>query len=111
MSSVRSRKPSTMVIAASGSRATRGIWSEKFIFLMKYRGPTFCRRYNHESAAGYDSNDRERMLDYMRKKGFERPIDVWLDNIEAVIDLDMDEELRWISTSRSVCIRTMPCGP
>lgn len=68
----------------------------KFLFLMKYRGPTFYGRYNHETASGYDANDRERMLEYMQKKGFERPIDVWFDNIKAIIELDMDNESKWI---------------
>ncbi|KAL7961058.1 hypothetical protein V8C34DRAFT_320308 [Trichoderma compactum] len=83
----------------------RGIWLtrgernllRKFLFLMKYRGPTFYGRYNHETASGYDANDRERMLEYMQKKGFERPIDVWFDNIKTIIELDMDDELNWIS--------------
>ena len=34
----------------------------------------------------------------MREKGFERRIDVWLDTIRAVIDLEMDDGLKWIST-------------
>ncbi|KAL6836938.1 hypothetical protein V8C40DRAFT_228754 [Trichoderma camerunense] len=83
----------------------RGIWLtrdernlvRKFLFLMKYRGPTFYGRYNHETASEYDANDREKMLEYMQKKGFERPIDVWFDNIKTIIDLDMDDELNWIS--------------
>ncbi|PNP55345.1 hypothetical protein THARTR1_04487 [Trichoderma harzianum] len=83
----------------------RGIWLtrgernrlRKFLFLMKYRGPTFYRRYNHETASGYDANDREKMLEYMQKKGFERPLDVWFDNIKTIIELEMDDELKWIS--------------
>ncbi|PKK42865.1 hypothetical protein CI102_13385 [Trichoderma harzianum] len=83
----------------------RGIWItrdernlvRKFLFLMKYRGPTFYGRYNHETASEYDANDREKMLEYMQKKGFERPIDVWFDNIKTIIELDMDDELNWIS--------------
>ncbi|KAJ4862291.1 hypothetical protein T069G_03245 [Trichoderma breve] len=83
----------------------RGIWItrdernlvRKFLFLMKYRGPAFYGRYNHETASDYDANDRERMLEYMQKKGFERPIDVWFDNIKTIIELDMDDELNWIS--------------
>lgn len=83
----------------------RGIWItrdernlvRKFLFLMKYRGPSFYGRYNHETASDYDANDREKMLEYMQKKGFERPIDVWFDNIKTIIELDMDDELNWIS--------------
>lgn len=83
----------------------RGIWItrdernlvRKFLFLMKYRGPTFYGRYNHQTTSGYHANDREKMLEYMQKKGFERPIDVWFDNIKTMIELDMDDELNWIS--------------
>lgn len=31
----------------------------------------------------------------MEEKGLERPIDVWLQNLRAMIDLDMDDERRW----------------
>ncbi|KAL7904035.1 hypothetical protein GGI35DRAFT_464162 [Trichoderma velutinum] len=83
----------------------RGIWLtrgdrnlvRKFLFLMKYRGSTFYRRYNHETASGYNANDREKMLEYMQEKGFTRPIDVWFNNIKTLIELDMDDELKWIS--------------
>ncbi|KAH9211163.1 hypothetical protein DL95DRAFT_512008 [Leptodontidium sp. 2 PMI_412] len=83
----------------------RGVWLtrnernliRKFLFLMKYRGSTFHQRFYHETATGYEANDRDRLLEYMREKGFERPIDVWLDNIRTIIDLEMDDELKWIS--------------
>ena len=64
---------------------------------MKYRGTTFYRRFYHETAPSYDANGRERLLEYMQKKGFEKPIDVWLDNIKTIINLEMDDELKWIS--------------
>lgn len=32
------------------------------------------------------------MLKYIGKRGFKRPLDVWLDNIKAVIDLEMDDK-------------------
>lgn len=58
---------------------------------------TFHKRFYHETATDYDANDREKLLEYMKEKGFSKPIDVWLDNIEVIINLDMDDELRWIS--------------
>ncbi|KAI5455794.1 hypothetical protein BGZ63DRAFT_397949 [Mariannaea sp. PMI_226] len=83
----------------------RGIWLtrnernlvRKFIFLMKYRGPTFYQRYNYQTARDYDANDRDRLLEYMQKKGFERPVDVWLDNVKTIIELEMDDQLEWIT--------------
>lgn len=92
------------ILKASDDRL-RGLWltrqernlMRKFLFIMKYRGPMFYQRYSHETAAAYDANDRDRMLEYMAEKDFTRPIDVWFDNIDTILDLDMDEELKWIS--------------
>lgn len=32
----------------------------------------------------------------MREKGFERPVDIWFDNITAMLELKMDLNLDWI---------------
>jgi hypothetical protein len=40
------------------SRAKKDIL-RKFLFVMKYRSPIFFRRFNHDTADTYDSNDRE----------------------------------------------------
>ena len=68
----------------------------KFLFIMKYRGKRFHKRYFHEKAEDYNENDRERMLKYMKDKGITRPIDVWFDNIKGILDLKMDPELAWM---------------
>ena len=68
----------------------------KFLFIMKYRGSMAHERYFHQSAEGYSSNDRERLLEYMRRKGFKKPVDVWFDNINAMLELKMDPELKWM---------------
>lgn len=68
----------------------------KFLFIMKYRGSRAHQRFYHESADGYSENDREKLLRYMREKGFERPIDVWFDNIKALLELKMDPNREWI---------------
>ncbi|PKS09223.1 hypothetical protein jhhlp_003837 [Lomentospora prolificans] len=31
------------------------------------------------------------MVDYMKKKGFDRPLDVWFEGLEAIIQLDMNK--------------------
>lgn len=69
----------------------------KFLFIMKYRGSSFYARYYHQRRADYDANDREQMLKYMGDRGFKRPFDVWLDNIKAVIDMEMDDKGKWMS--------------
>jgi Protein of unknown function (DUF4238) len=68
----------------------------KFLFLMKYRGSTFHRRFYHEDAEGYNANDRELLHEYMAEKGFKRPVDVWFDNLKTIVELHMDPEGKWI---------------
>lgn len=68
----------------------------KFLFLLKYRGSTFHRRFYFANAADYDQNDREQLRAYMRENGFERPVDVWFNNIKTFAELDMDAENEWI---------------
>jgi hypothetical protein len=68
----------------------------KFLFVMKYRSPIFFTRFNHETADEYDSSDRDTFLKYMNEKGFKRPIDVWFNNLEKVIDIPMDSDGKWI---------------
>lgn len=68
----------------------------KFLFIMKYRGSRAYKRFYHDSADGYSENDREKLLHYMREKGFERPVDVWFDNIKAILELKMDPNREWM---------------
>ncbi|KAK7408402.1 hypothetical protein QQX98_009442 [Neonectria punicea] len=68
----------------------------KFLFLLKYRGSAFHHRFYHDSKEAYDSNDQELLHDYMQEKGYSRPVDVWFDNLKAIMNLDMDPENKWI---------------
>ena len=63
----------------------------KFIFIMAYRSRKFHQRF-HGQEQDYDSNDREQLLAYMHKHGFKTPKDVWLNNIRAFIDVDLDPD-------------------
>ena len=67
----------------------------KFLFIMKYRGSNAYERYHHSDVEGYSSNDKERLLEYMRKKSYKKPVDVWFDNIEAMLALKMDPQMKW----------------
>jgi len=67
----------------------------KFIFLLKYRAFNFHRRFNRDTPEEYMSSDRELMLEYMAEKGYKRPLDVWFDNIQAIIDIEIDVEDEW----------------
>ncbi|KAH7023846.1 hypothetical protein EDB80DRAFT_698755 [Ilyonectria destructans] len=82
----------------SGIWLTRGERNviRKFLFILKYRGSTFHRRFYHESRDTYEADDREILNDYMEEKGYKRPIDVWFDNLKAIMELEMDAEKKWI---------------
>ncbi|EUC48120.1 hypothetical protein COCMIDRAFT_49889, partial [Bipolaris oryzae ATCC 44560] len=67
----------------------------KFQFVMRYRSPIFFRRFNHQTAEGYDSDDRDTFLEYMRDNQFSRPLDVWVNNLEKIIDTPMDPAGHW----------------
>jgi hypothetical protein len=72
----------------------------KYLFVMKYRSPIFFKRFNHQTAEEYDSDDRATFLKYMQAKRFKKPLDVWFDNLTKVIDAPMDPDGRWIMTLR-----------
>lgn len=67
----------------------------KFLFLLKYRGTGFHRRFYHETAESYVADDRRLLHAYMQSKGYAPPMDVWLDNLKAIVELDMDAGGRW----------------
>ncbi|KAG5980821.1 hypothetical protein E4U55_003575 [Claviceps digitariae] len=68
----------------------------KFLFVMKYRGTAVYGRYFHETMATYVDDDKQLLGLYMKKRGFSRPMDVWLDNLEQFIDVRMDTEMKWL---------------
>ncbi|KAK6591544.1 hypothetical protein H4I95_12152 [Botrytis cinerea] len=68
----------------------------KFLWVMKYRSPIFFKRFNHQKAEDYDANDKHEFLEYMRKMNFQRPLDVWFDNLTKIMDTTMDPEGKWV---------------
>ncbi|KAK0111538.1 hypothetical protein ONS95_001891 [Cadophora gregata] len=68
----------------------------KFLFLLKYRGSTFHQRFYHEITEDCESDDRELLWEYMKDKGFKRPMDVWFNNLKIIMELNMDPEKAWI---------------
>jgi len=67
----------------------------KFLYILKYRGLVDHMRYNHETPGAYVAHDREYVHEYMNEKLYERPLNVWLDNIKQIIDMEMDLEYDW----------------
>ncbi|KAK5102645.1 hypothetical protein LTS08_003445 [Lithohypha guttulata] len=62
----------------------------KFLFIMAYRNRTFSKRFDC-TMDEYSLNDREKLLQYVRSKGFSTLKEVWLSNIRAFIDVDMEK--------------------
>ncbi|KFZ09238.1 hypothetical protein V502_08856 [Pseudogymnoascus sp. VKM F-4520 (FW-2644)] len=72
----------------------------KFLFIMKYRSSNMHKRFYHETFEDYTADDREQLLEYVREKGFDKPIDVWFDNIKAILELEMDPGGEWMKEIR-----------
>ncbi|KAI0474503.1 hypothetical protein F4859DRAFT_483418 [Xylaria cf. heliscus] len=64
----------------------------KFLFILKYRGSTFYRRFHHESSDKYEANDKSKLQTYMDENNFKRPIDVWFHGLKTILNLKMDTE-------------------
>lgn len=68
----------------------------KFFFIMKYRGPGYFKKYCSARAEEYESEDKYSLMAYMADKGFKNPRDVWLRNLRAILEVDMDAVNNWI---------------
>ncbi|KAK1836842.1 hypothetical protein QBC39DRAFT_337452 [Podospora conica] len=67
----------------------------KFLFILHYRNLGFHKRFSHERPEQYSSNDRAVMQEYMERKGYKRPIDVWFDGLTAIMDQDFNTSTNW----------------
>jgi hypothetical protein len=67
----------------------------KFLFIMKYRGPTFHRRFHGDGSGKYNADDTNQFNKYMQEKGYQNPVDVWFKSIKTILDLKLDLEGKW----------------
>ena len=67
----------------------------KFLFILFYRSRQLRCRFDHGTAGDYDGVDKEFVREHMQEKGYRRPLNVWFDNLKAIIDIDMDLEGKW----------------
>lgn len=67
----------------------------KFMFIMKYRGLGFFRRFHGNETGEYVEDDKAKFKEYMQKSGYSKPVDVWLKSIKTILELKMDVEGRW----------------
>ena len=68
----------------------------KFLFIMKYRGSGMHKRYFHSDADEYSQNDKQMLRKHMEERGLKSPIHVWFENIDAMLEVDMDEKMAWM---------------
>jgi hypothetical protein len=67
----------------------------KFLFIMKYRGPGFYKKYFSGDPQIYDSEDKHLLRAYIANKGMRKPRDVWLHNLRAILEINMDAKGDW----------------
>lgn len=66
----------------------------KFLFIMKYRRPNVRDKYAC-SIEDFDGAEKEALQKYMQHRGFQRPLDVWLNNIKAILEIKIDAGCKW----------------
>jgi hypothetical protein len=67
----------------------------KFLFIMKYRGPGYHRRFHGDESGKYKEDDAELLKIYMQEKGYQNPVDVWFESIKTILGLKLDLEGKW----------------
>ncbi|KAI1060269.1 hypothetical protein LB506_011126 [Fusarium annulatum] len=73
----------------------------KFVYLLNQRGSGFFKTFNCYSINEYKNNDRDLLEEFMDRHGIQRPLDVWLGALSAIIDLDMSVTANWQQTLKS----------
>ncbi|KAF8451461.1 hypothetical protein BDZ91DRAFT_802688 [Kalaharituber pfeilii] len=74
----------------------------KFLFVMRYRTQLIWGKYNRPLEQ-YDMADRSHVLKYMRRKGFTKPLEVWLHTLKTILDTHLDANKTWIQKIREEC--------
>ncbi|KAH7082880.1 hypothetical protein BKA63DRAFT_139266 [Paraphoma chrysanthemicola] len=78
----------------SMSRDQRDIL-RKFLFIMKYRGPGFHRRFHGDKSGRYVQTDAVQFEKYMAENGYHNPVDVWYKSIKTILDIQFDLQGNW----------------
>ncbi len=58
---------------------------------MLYRSRKFLERFD-KTSENYDADDKIKLLEYMGKKGFATPREVWLDNFRTFLGVPLGYE-------------------
>ena len=74
----------------------------KFLFVMKLRNPLFWAKYRC-TLEEYQHVDREKVLEFMQKRNFTKPIEVWLHTLKTILDTPIDADDEWEKTVTDNC--------
>ncbi|UKZ79793.1 hypothetical protein TrVFT333_007555 [Trichoderma virens FT-333] len=67
----------------------------KFMFLLTLRSVQYHRKFNLDSIQEYEGEDKGWLQEYMEGCRVIKPIDVWLQSLETIIDLEIDTDGKW----------------
>ena len=67
----------------------------KFLFIMKFRGPSFYQRFHGNASGEYISDDAVLLNSYMKEKKYRSAVDVWFKSIKTILDLKLDLQGKW----------------
>ncbi|KAL7786874.1 hypothetical protein V8C43DRAFT_289673 [Trichoderma afarasin] len=68
----------------------------KFMFLLTLRSVQYHRKYNLDNVQDYDGDDKVWLQEFMETYGLAKPLDVWLQSLEIIIDVEIDPAGIWV---------------
>lgn len=67
----------------------------RFLFIMKFRGPTFYQRFHGDSSGEYIADDAALFKSYMKEKRYRSAVDVWFKSIKTILNIKLDMQGKW----------------
>jgi hypothetical protein len=80
-------------------RADKDNILRKFLYVMLYRGKFFGDMHN-KSIEDYNESDKERVVAFMREKGFRNPKQLWAHHLRVIMETTVDPSGTWKDTVR-----------
>ncbi|QYT02216.1 hypothetical protein H0G86_009222 [Trichoderma simmonsii] len=68
----------------------------KFMFLLTLRSVQYHRKYNLDNVQDYDGDDKVWLEEFMETYGLAKPLDVWFQSLETIIDIEIDPAGIWV---------------
>ncbi|KAK4070608.1 hypothetical protein Trihar35433_5075 [Trichoderma harzianum] len=68
----------------------------KFMFLLTLRSVQYHRKYNLDNVQDYDGDDKVWLEEFMETYRLAKPLDVWFQSLETIIDIEIDPAGIWV---------------